>query len=140
MGASSTGGAVRTRGCSALRCKLAAAVSLSLHECALQVDVTISAEAAKWSPTPPLVLRSCRALYCAFVRLCAVRPVASDLILDMQERSSHYLTEVATDRRECALSAAAATVSCLLQACTTISDSFASLAKSDLDAIRDALA
>ena len=93
-----------------------------------------------------------------------VRPVASDLILDMQERSSHYLTEVTADCVAEPVRAAFTLSPVCSQACTTISDSFASLAKvclslcpglftqclllraltcgckADLGAIRDALA
>lgn len=48
----------------------------------------------------------------------AAWPLASDLVLDMQERSSHYMVE----------------------SCAKIADSFASLAKADTNAIRAALA
>merc|ERR1712232_431409 len=71
----------------------AAAFMLESSGAGGSVDVTLSADIGAW-------------------------PVASDLILDMQAKSSHLLVE----------------------ACTTIADSFASLAKADTGVIRDALA
>ena len=62
-----------------------------------EADVELSADTAAWSSLT-FSLPSARMPSCFRVFACfrdRARPLASDLVLDMQERSSHYMVEVA---------------------------------------------